>query len=89
MNKKKTVYAVCGDNGIIIVDNYYRVQQKLHFSIEGRRWAKKCSSFREAEQYALNHLKEIAPMREVPKFLKINSLIIVENLLLKSIINEK
>ena len=50
MNKKKTVYAVCGDNGIIIVDNYYRVQQKLHFSIEGRRWAKKCSSFREAEQ---------------------------------------
>ena len=75
----KKLYVITGRNGVGLVSTYPDVENKRRYFV-----ACNCKSFtlyREAEEYALQHLREIAPLNSIiPRQININQLIFVKNL---------
>lgn len=75
----KKLYVITGRNGVGLVSNYSAVERKRDYFM-----ACNCKSFtlyRDAEEYALEHLRDIAPYNSIiPKTVEINQLIFVKKL---------
>lgn len=75
----KKLYVVTGRNGVGLVSSYSAVEEKRRYFV-----AFNCKGFKlykEAEEYALEHLRDIAPLNAIiPRGIKINQLLFVKNL---------
>lgn len=75
----KKLYVITGRNGVGMVSSFSSVEYNRRYFA-----AFNCKGFklyREAEEYALEHLSEIAPLNAIiPRKIDINQLIFVKNL---------
>ena len=65
------IYAVFGDNAVMIEYSYEHARYCLHKYFRGAHYTKAFGSIAEATAEATDHLWEIAPLnRAIPEFLK-------------------
>lgn len=72
-------YAVVAEDGVSVADSWAKAENAVLY-LSGFRYPKGFGSFKDANEFALKHLREIAPGKKIPNDLPRNHVVRVSAL---------